>query len=68
MEIVRCGKSNKKLAEAEFIRLSIKCSRCGAFNELKAIEPLNRAPRAPNKEGCNGKTDYSLVGRQASPG
>ncbi len=68
MEIVRCGNCNKKLAEAEFIRLSIKCSRCGAFNELKAIEPLTRAPRAPNKEDFNGKTNHSLGGRQASPG
>lgn len=68
MEIVRCGNCNKKLAEAEYIRLSIKCSRCGEINILKACEPLNRAPTAPNKEDCNGKTNYSLGGRQAPLG
>ncbi|WP_370690878.1 Com family DNA-binding transcriptional regulator [Methylicorpusculum sp.] len=61
MEIVRCLNCNKKLAEAEFIRLSIKCSRCGAMNQLKATEPLNQ-------EACNGKTNNSLGRRQTPPG
>ena len=43
MEVIRCGACNKKLAEAEYIRLSIKCPRCGALNILKAVEPLIRA-------------------------
>ena len=36
MEIIRCGACNKKLAEAEYTRLSIKCPRCGAINQVKA--------------------------------
>lgn len=41
MEIIRCGSCNKKLAEAEYTRLSIKCPRCGAINQVKAasLEP-----------------------------
>jgi phage FluMu protein Com len=46
VETIRCGKCNKKLAEAEFSRLSIKCPRCGAMNHLKAIEPPNPAQKA----------------------
>lgn len=46
MEVVRCCKCNKKLAEADYIRLAIKCPRCGAINVLKAVEPLYRAPSA----------------------
>jgi len=40
MLVVRCKQCCKKLAEAEFTRLSIKCSRCGHLNQLKATEPL----------------------------
>lgn len=39
METIRCTHCNKKLAEAEYIRLSIKCPRCGHINNLKAGEP-----------------------------
>lgn len=39
MKEVRCSKCNKKLAEADFRQLAIKCPRCGAMNVLKAIEP-----------------------------
>lgn len=40
MLVVRCKQCRKKLAEAEFIRISIKCPRCGHLNQLKAVEPL----------------------------
>ncbi|MCK9345395.1 MAG: Com family DNA-binding transcriptional regulator [Candidatus Pacebacteria bacterium] len=43
---IRCGKCGKKLAEGEFICLSIKCPRCGVINQLKAVEPLISTPRA----------------------
>ncbi|HHV48636.1 MAG TPA: Com family DNA-binding transcriptional regulator [Rhodocyclaceae bacterium] len=39
MKEVRCKNCNRKLAEAEYIRLDIKCPRCGAMNNLKACEP-----------------------------
>jgi phage FluMu protein Com len=49
---VRCTKCNKKLAEADYRRLAIKCPRCGLMNVLKAIEPPNSAPSA-RKERLN---------------
>ncbi|MFS4552603.1 Com family DNA-binding transcriptional regulator [Comamonas resistens] len=36
MTEIRCGSCRKKLAEGEYIRLAIKCPRCGAFNQLSA--------------------------------
>ena len=39
METIRCGGCNRKLAEAEYIRLSIKCPRCGAINQMRAASP-----------------------------
>lgn len=39
VEVIRCNFCNKKLAEADYRQLSIKCPRCGAINNLKAIEP-----------------------------
>jgi len=33
---IRCGHCRKKLAEGEFIRLAIKCPRCGTLNDLSA--------------------------------
>ncbi|WP_409521090.1 Com family DNA-binding transcriptional regulator [Methylomonas sp. MV1] len=64
MEIVRCGQCGRKLAEAEFVRLAIKCPRCGTLNNLKAVEPLIRAPRAPFEKDRHVKTDNSVGGRQ----
>lgn len=55
METVRCGSCGKKLAEAEYIRLSIKCPRCGVINQLKVTEPLISMPRASkDKEVLDG--------------
>ncbi|WP_371927233.1 Com family DNA-binding transcriptional regulator [Methylomonas subterranea] len=68
METIRCGHCGRKLAEAAFTRLVIKCTRCGTLNDLKAIEPLTRVPRAPDNEDYDGKTDHSLGRRQASSG
>ncbi|WP_407942360.1 Com family DNA-binding transcriptional regulator [Methylomonas rapida] len=59
METIRCGHCDRKLAEAQYLRLAIKCSRCGTLNDLKAVEPLTRAPRAPD-ENCDGQTNYSV--------
>lgn len=46
VEEIRCSKCNKKLAEADYRLLVIKCPRCGEMNTLKAIEPLIRVPGA----------------------
>lgn len=52
MKEIRCSRCNKKLAEAEYRHLVIKCPRCGAMNTLKAIEPPLRVPGA-QKESPN---------------
>ena len=56
MKEIRCRNCNKKLAEADFRRLVIKCPRCGAMNTLKAVEPPTHAPGA-FKENPDGPTD-----------
>jgi phage FluMu protein Com len=54
METIRCGQCNRKLAEAEYIRLAIKCPRCGAINQMKATKPPTRAARPPETEASHG--------------
>ena len=53
MEEIRCFSCNKKLAEAEFIRIAIKCPRCGVLNQ-KASEP------PALQENSHGKTNRSV--------
>ncbi|QSB01960.1 Com family DNA-binding transcriptional regulator [Methylomonas sp. EFPC1] len=36
MEIVKCGKCQRKLAEADYLIIAIKCPRCKTLNILKA--------------------------------
>lgn len=50
LEEIRCSKCNKKLAEAEYRRLAIKCPRCGTMNTLKAAEPQHRANSAQKEK------------------
>ncbi|MDN4572904.1 Com family DNA-binding transcriptional regulator [Pandoraea cepalis] len=46
MQEIRCGSCNRKLGEGEYLRLSIKCTRCGAFNVLRAGSPIPARQRA----------------------
>lgn len=46
MDIVRCGKCGRKLAEAEYVSLSIKCPRCGTLNLMRAARPQPERPGA----------------------
>ncbi|MDO8776621.1 MAG: Com family DNA-binding transcriptional regulator [Burkholderiaceae bacterium] len=63
METVRCGKCQRKLAEAQYTRLEIKCTRCGTLNVLRASaadhsspSPTPERPRAPSKtKGKDGQ-------------
>lgn len=50
MEIVRCGRCQRKLAEAQYLRLEIKCPRCGTMNILRAERPTLERPGASNVE------------------
>jgi phage FluMu protein Com len=55
METVRCGRCNKKLAEADYRHLAIKCPRCGTLNMLKA------ASLSPERHGAPPQKDAHHV-------
>ncbi|WP_082254766.1 Com family DNA-binding transcriptional regulator [uncultured Delftia sp.] len=66
MEEIRCGACRRKLAEGDYIRLCIKCPRCGAFNQLSAMSAPPELHRGPTAE-INDKSHHSLDRRQAPP-
>ena len=37
---LRCGGCRRKLAEGEYVRLAIKCPRCGVLNHYRASTPI----------------------------
>ncbi|MEW6562700.1 MAG: Com family DNA-binding transcriptional regulator [Pseudomonadota bacterium] len=47
---IRCGSCNRKLADGEFIRLAIKCPRCGTLNQLMATSHPPARPGASTRE------------------
>lgn len=49
MQEVRCTACNRKLAEADFTRLHIKCPRCGTLVILRATSPHPNASERPLK-------------------
>ncbi|WEE79564.1 MULTISPECIES: Com family DNA-binding transcriptional regulator [Comamonas] len=55
MNEIRCGSCRRKLAEGEYIRLTIKCPRCGAFNQLSAQSAFPERPRASTEGKERGK-------------
>lgn len=54
MEEIRCGSCNRKLAEGEYIRLAIKCPRCGAVNQLSAPSAFSK------KENARGNNTHAV--------
>ncbi|MWL87141.1 Com family DNA-binding transcriptional regulator [Cupriavidus sp. SW-Y-13] len=52
MQDIRCGSCNRKLGAGEYLRLAIKCPRCGTMNQLRAERPASEGPRA----SCIGDT------------
>lgn len=60
MQDIRCGKCGKKLAEADYNRLAIKCCRCKTVNHY-GHEPLN--PERQSAPG-NQKHEYQKSARQ----
>ncbi|WP_239222881.1 Com family DNA-binding transcriptional regulator [Comamonas aquatica] len=67
MQEIRCGNCRRKLAEGEYIRLAIKCPRCGAFNQLSAQSATPEHHRVPEAE-INDKPHHPLDRRQAPAG
>lgn len=47
MQEIRCGACSRKLGEGTYVRLSIKCPRCGAVNQLRAEDPHSERQRTP---------------------
>ncbi|MGJ7611290.1 MULTISPECIES: Com family DNA-binding transcriptional regulator [unclassified Variovorax] len=54
MEEMRCGRCSKKLAVAQYLRLEIKCPRCGTLNVWRAQSPTPARHRASNVESNDG--------------
>jgi phage FluMu protein Com len=61
LETIRCGKCNRKLAEAMFTRLVIQCPRCKALNDVRITENygatllndiFTAAPDPPSVQSC----------------
>ena len=67
MDEIRCGNCRKKLGEGVFMRLNIKCPRCGAFNQLSAKSAEPEPHRGPTAETYD-KPNRPLDRRQAPPG
>jgi phage FluMu protein Com len=68
MQEIRCGQCNKKLAEAIFSRLSIKCPRCGTFNQLSAQSAVQeRQPSVePSTQGTHDAPAHPNHRREAT--
>ncbi|MHA6887213.1 Com family DNA-binding transcriptional regulator [Ralstonia pseudosolanacearum] len=46
MQDIRCGACHRKLGAGEYLRLAIKCPRCGTMNILRAERPTPESRRA----------------------
>ena len=46
MQDIRCGQCFRKLGAGQYLRLSIKCPRCGTMNILRAERPTPESHRA----------------------
>ncbi|MDH4449219.1 MAG: Com family DNA-binding transcriptional regulator [Rhodoferax sp.] len=49
METIRCGQCQRKLAQAQYTRLEIKCPKCGTLNVLRA-SAADRSGPSPTPE------------------
>jgi len=48
MQPIRCGQCKRKLGEGEYLRLAIKCPRCGTMNHLRVENPEPERHGAPS--------------------
>ena len=66
---IRCGHCRKLLCRGEYLRLEIKCPRCGALNQLRTGSPEPERRGAPSEKESDDRIPYrALDGRQAPPG
>ncbi|MBX3589093.1 MAG: Com family DNA-binding transcriptional regulator [Ramlibacter sp.] len=55
MDEIRCGRCSKKLAAGEYVKLQIKCPRCGALNEFLRVE--SPTPARLERQGKDAHDD-----------
>ncbi|MCM2340456.1 MAG: Com family DNA-binding transcriptional regulator [Rhodoferax sp.] len=55
---------------AEFVRLQIKCPRCGTLNDMRALSPQPERPGASTTKVCDdaSKKSPGLAGWKKPPG
>lgn len=61
MNEIRCGNCRRKLAEGDYLRLSIKCPRCGTLNFMSAESA------SPERQGASSKQDALHEKQSATP-
>ncbi len=75
MQEVRCGRCQRKLAMADYVRLEIKCPRCDALNVMRAVpqavSPQPERQRASEalggQDGSSAREKSAGVGRRQKP-
>lgn len=64
---IRCGACSRKLGEGRFEVLSIKCSRCGTVNHLRAQSATPARHRAPQQnEATHGNSTENITTRSGT--
>jgi phage FluMu protein Com len=54
MDEIRCDQCQRKLALAQYVRLDIKCPRCGTLNVLRASAADHSSPSPkPERPGAS---------------
>ncbi|MBR4876581.1 MAG: Com family DNA-binding transcriptional regulator [Rhodocyclaceae bacterium] len=58
---IRCGHCRRKLGEGDYIRLAIKCPRCGTLNCLSATRvPHPERPGTPTERSRSDDKSVTL--------
>lgn len=50
---IRCAHCNRKLGEGFALDMTIKCPRCGTYNNLRATRPRSEPPDGPSEQSCH---------------
>ncbi len=61
MNEIRCGACRRKLGEGEYVRLAIKCPRCGALNTFQSAPSASNPERHSSAEPVKRSNDESSV-------
>jgi phage FluMu protein Com len=50
---IRCGYCSRKLGVGEYVKLQIKCPRCGTLNHFRAASHAPEHRGAPEKDSAH---------------